>query len=250
MTTDPVTRSDAHLVGLVATGDTDALAALYDRHADAIFRAAYRRLGDRQMAEEVLQDTYLALWNRAQMYDQQQGSLLAWLGTIARNRAIDRLRAAGRRPAPIPLSGLLADDGGEDRALEHALGSGALVGGGSMPLNPEEHVDAGELRDRIREALARIPSIERHVLELAYFEELTQSEIALRLGWPLGTVKTRTRRGLLRLRTFLVGVLGPEVAPPAALLAALDQVDDDATTDGTAAQATSRAPVGATDGPR
>lgn len=249
MTTNPIIRSDAHLVGLVATGDTDALAALYDRHADAIYRAAYRRLGDRQLAEEVLQDTYLALWNRAQLYDEQQGSLLAWLGTIARNRAIDRLRAAGRRPAPVPLSGLLVDDGREDRALEHALGAGSLVSGGSMPLSPEEHVDATELRDRIREALARIPSIERHVLELAYFEELTQSEIATRLGWPLGTVKTRTRRGLLRLRTFLVGVLGPEVAPPNVLLVTLDQVDDDAADDGHSPQS-ARAQVGATDGPR
>jgi RNA polymerase sigma-70 factor (ECF subfamily) len=250
MTTDPITRSDAHLVGLVATGDTDALAALYDRHADAIFRAAYRRLGDRQLAEEVLQDTYLALWNRAQLYDEQQGSLLAWLGTIARNRAIDRMRAAGRRPPAVPLSGLLVDDGRDDRALEHALGGGELLGGGPPPMNPEDHVDATELRDRVREALARIPMLERRVLELAYFEELTQAEIATRLGWPLGTVKTRTRRGLLRLRTFLVGVLGPDIAPAAMMLGELDHADaaDDAADIPAAAQSISHA--GATDGSR
>jgi RNA polymerase sigma-70 factor (ECF subfamily) len=248
MTTDPVTRSDAHLVGLVATGDTDALAQLYDRHGGAIYRAAYRRLGDSQLAEEVLQDTYLALWNRAHMYDEQQGSLPAWLGTIARNRAIDRMRAAGRRPAAVPLSGLLVDDGGEDRALEHALGQGTLLGSGTRPLDPEAHFDAGELRDQVREALGRIPSLERRVLELAYFEELTQSEIATRLDWPLGTVKTRTRRGLLRLRSFLAGVLGPEVAPPAAMLATLDR-DEDSADEGSRPPRT-RTPAGATDGPR
>src|SRR4051812_34676809 len=110
MTTDPVARSDAVLVSLVASGDATALAELYDRHSDAIFRAAYRRLGDRQLAEEVLQDTYLALWNRATLFDEQQGSLLAWLGTIARNRAIDRMRSIGRRPTAVPISGLLVDD--------------------------------------------------------------------------------------------------------------------------------------------
>ena len=248
MTTDPVSRSDAYLVGLVATGDADALAQLYDRHGDAIYRAAYRRLGDSQLAEEVLQDTYLALWNRAHMYDEQQGSLPAWLGTIARNRAIDRMRAAGRRPAPVPLSGLLVDDGGEDRALDHALSQGALLGSGTRPLDPEAYVDASELRDQVRDALGRIPSLERRVLELAYFEELTQSEIATRLGWPLGTVKTRTRRGLLRLRSVLVTVLGPDVAPDAAMLAALGP-DEDAPDEGSTPPR-ERAPAGATDGPR
>lgn len=250
MTEDPVTRSDAQLVALVATGDTDALAELYDRHSDSLYRAAYRRLGDTQLAEEVLQDTYLALWNRAETYDQRQGSLPAWLGTIARNRAIDRMRAAGRRPMQVPLSGLLVDEGDEERALAHALTQGGLIGGGPRPINPEEHMDAAELRDEVHAALGRIPLHERRVLELAYFEELTQSEIAIRLGWPLGTVKTRTRRGLLRLRTFLVGALGPDVGPPAALLAVLDDDDVGADTGAGGLAAHLPSPAGATDGPR
>src|SRR3954469_15446539 len=103
-------RTDSELVADVAARNSDALAELYDRHAEALYRAAYRRLGDRQLAEEVLQDTYLALWNRASLFDEQQGSLLAWLGTIARNRAIDRMRAIGRRPTAVPISGLMVDD--------------------------------------------------------------------------------------------------------------------------------------------
>ena len=81
-------RTDSELVAEVAAGNSDALAELYDRHADALYRAAYRRLGDRHLAEEVLQDTFLSLWNRAELFDQTQGSLRAWLGTIARNRSM------------------------------------------------------------------------------------------------------------------------------------------------------------------
>jgi RNA polymerase sigma-70 factor, ECF subfamily len=214
METETAGRSDAGLVASVAGGDAAALAELYDRHADAIYRTAFRRLGDRQLAEEILQDTYLALWNRAELYDPTAGSLLAWLSTIARNRAIDRMRAIGRRPAAIPLSAMTSDDDGDDRGLERALGSGGALGTALAPLDPEQYVDAGELRDQVRAALDAIPANERQALELAYYEELTQSEIADRLGWPLGTVKTRTRRGLMRLRQSLVGILGPEVAPP------------------------------------
>lgn len=218
-------HSDAVLVASVAAGDAAALAELYDRYADAIYRAAFRRLGDRQLAEEVLQDTYLALWNRAELFDPGAGSLVAWLSTIARNRAVDRLRALGRRPAAVPLSAVIANDDREDRALERALADGALLGVGTAPLEPEAALDEEMLRVEVRTALDAIPPMERQVLELAYYEELTQTEIADRLGWPLGTVKTRTRRALLRLRASLVGVLGPGVAPSEVMLRL---IDDDA----------------------
>ncbi len=201
-------------MAIVATGDADALAALYDRYADAVYRAAFRRLGDKQLAEEVLQDTYMALWNRAELFDPGLGSLLAWLSTIARNRAVDRLRALGRRPAAVPLSSVLPDDDREDRSFDRLLSRGALVGSGTASVDPLAVLEDAAVADEIRAALDAIPKVERTVLELAYYEELTQSEIAERLGWPLGTVKTRTRRALMRLRVAMTEVLGVEAAPP------------------------------------
>jgi RNA polymerase sigma-70 factor, ECF subfamily len=202
MTSDPGARSDAALVAAVAGGDMGALALLYDRHADAIYRASFRRLGDPHLAEEVLQDTFLALWNRAELFDPAHGSLPAWLGTIARNRAIDRMRARGRRPTPVSIGSLAGDDGDDD-ALDAVLTRADRVGSGPTPLGPPEHADAMALREDLRAALARLPAPERQVLELAYAGGLTQTEISARLGWPLGTVKTRTRRGLLRMRAAL-----------------------------------------------
>ena len=93
-----VTADDVVLVRAVAAGSQDALAALYDRHASAVYAAASRLTADRQVAEEVVQETFLALWNRAATFDPGTGSLPAWLHTIARNRTVDRLRAIGRRP--------------------------------------------------------------------------------------------------------------------------------------------------------
>src|SRR5204863_30684 len=93
---------DVGLVRAVATGSQDALAALYDRHAGAVYGVASRLTTDRQLAEEVVQETFLAVWNRAELFDPKAGSLAAWLHTIARNRTVDRLRAIGRRPRPMP----------------------------------------------------------------------------------------------------------------------------------------------------
>lgn len=208
-------RSDASLVATVATGDPDALAELYDRHADAVYRAAFRRLGDRQLAEEVLQDTYMALWNRAKLFDPGQGSLLAWLSTIARNRAVDRLRQLGRRPPALSLSAVMANDEHDDRAMERVLAHATPLSSGAISPDPVAIMESAALGDEIRRALKVIPDSERQVLELAYYEELTQTEISARLGWPLGTVKTRTRRALFRLRSVLTEMFGPEVAPPA-----------------------------------
>ncbi len=103
-------RDDAALVREVAAGSQDALATLYDRHVDAVYAAASRLTSDRQVAEEVVQETFLALWNRAESYNPAVGSLAAWLHTIARNRAVDRLRAAGRRPNLVPLSAAAGDE--------------------------------------------------------------------------------------------------------------------------------------------
>ena len=206
---------EVNLVREVAKGSQDALAALYDRHADAVFAAAIRLTSDRQVAEEVVQETFLALWNRAELFDPGTGSLAAWLHTIARNRTVDRLRAAGRRPNLVPLSSASGADEHDTAALERIVASGAVVGGADLGPGPEGELAATELRAVIRLALAELPEHERTALVLAYSAELTQSEIAERLGWPLGTVKTRTRRALLRLREVLSDELGPgaELAP-------------------------------------
>ena len=208
MTGDHV-GNDAVLVREIASGSQEALAAVYDRYADVVYAAAIRLTSDRHVAEEVVQETFLALWNRAELFDPRAGSLAAWLHTIARNRTVDRLRAAGRRPNLVPFSSAGGSDEQDTAAFERIVATGTVLGGADLGPGPEGELAATELRDVIRDALAGLPEHERTALVLAYREELTQSEIAERLGWPLGTVKTRTRRALLRLREALADEHGP-----------------------------------------
>lgn len=189
------------LVRAVASGSEDALAALYDRHADGIHAVALRLTGDRGVAEEVVQETFLALWNRAELFDPTVATLGTWLRSIARNRTVDRLRAAGRRPKLVPMPG--AGDEDADSGVERLDPDLAVFGGAARDPGPEAAVQALDLRATLSAALAGMPEPERAVILLAYREELSQSEIAGRLGWPLGTVKTRTRRALARLRAVL-----------------------------------------------
>jgi RNA polymerase sigma-70 factor (ECF subfamily) len=215
---DPGSGADATLVRAVAAGSHDALAALYDRHADAVFASASRLTSDRGMAEEVVQETFLALWDRAETFDPSVGSLAAWLHTIARNRTVDRLRAAGRRPNLVALSSAASGSStfGSDEpdadTLERVLANGTLVAGAVPPPSPERELALRELRTALQSALAGMPEPERVVIVMAYAEDLSQSEIAERLGWPLGTVKTRTRRALRHLREVLGSGVGPEYA--------------------------------------
>ena len=200
---------DAEVVLRMAAGSEAALEIIYDRYASAIFAAAYRLTSDRGTAEEVVQETFLALWNRAETFDPAAGSLPAWLHTIARNRAIDRLRAAGRRPSLVALSSAAGMDEDPTQALERLVLSGSVIAGAATPAGPEAAYEAVGRSEAIQAVLAEIPEVERTVILLAYQSELSQAEIADRLGWPLGTVKTRTRRALLRLRESL----GPEFRP-------------------------------------
>jgi RNA polymerase sigma-70 factor (ECF subfamily) len=212
-----VPTDEAAVVLRVAAGSEAALETIYDRHAPAIFAAAYRLTSDRGTAEEVVQETFLALWNRAETFDASVGSLAAWLHTIARNRAIDRLRAAGRRPSLVALSSAAAVDEDPTAALDRLVSGGSVVAAATTPVSPEAAFEAVGLHEAIGTALAAMPDVERTVILLAYQQELSQSEIADRLGWPLGTVKTRTRRALLRLREHLGAEFGPaaglEVVP-------------------------------------
>lgn len=204
---------DVALVHELVRGSEAALATLYDRYGDAIFASAYRLTADRGIAEEVVQETFLTLWNRAELFDPAAGSLPAWLHAIGRNRAVDRLRAAGRRPHLVAMTHSGAPDESETQALERAMAGGTVVAGAAQPPGPEESADAAGLRDTIRAALSVMPDQERTVILLAYQEELSQTEIADRLAWPLGTVKTRTRRALLRLREALGTEFGPTPEP-------------------------------------
>jgi RNA polymerase sigma-70 factor (ECF subfamily) len=204
MTAMPSASGDAELVAQIAAGDEAALAAVYDRHADIVYASVMRFLHDREAAEEVVQDVYLAAWRHAGQYMPTAGSLLGWLLGIARNKAIDRMRATARRPRLVVLG-----DPGEDReaALERAMATGRPVGGlGEGDPGPEEAATRAWAKAVVRTAMSAIPAQERQAIRLAYDEGLTQAEIAARLGWPLGTVKTRTRRGLATLRAVLEGV--------------------------------------------
>ena len=206
---------DAGVVLEMAAGSEAALETLYDRHATAIVAAAYRLTSDRGTAEEVVQETFLTLWNRAETFDPATGSLASWLHAIARNRAIDRLRATARRPALVDMTSIAAPDEDQSGALERLASRGSVVAGSVPTTLPEEAIAAAGVRDALRVAVAAMPEDERSVILLAYQDELSQTEIAERLGWPLGTVKTRTRRALHRLRTALGREYGPMSEDPA-----------------------------------
>jgi RNA polymerase sigma-70 factor (ECF subfamily) len=217
-----MTGEDSGLVRAVASGSEDALVQLYDRYAGAVYATARRLTTDRGLAEDVVQETFLALWNRAEQYDPAMGSLPAWLLTIARNRTIDRLRALGRRPPTVPVSDVALPDEGDTAALERLIAGGEVVGAGQPVMGPAALLAETELRTSLAEALAELPDVERAVLVLAYRDELSQSEIAEKLGWPIGTVKTRTRRALLRMRN----ALGPGFMPldgPGSVVGAADR---------------------------
>jgi RNA polymerase sigma-70 factor, ECF subfamily len=179
---------DRRSLGRVTEGDSGGLAALYDRHGRAVYSLALRILGDEGDAEEVAQDVFAQAWRRAAQYDESRGTVAAWLLVMARTRAIDRFRARRVRP-----EGRVHDDDG--LTLQHLPATTPDVASEMM---------AAERGHRVRRALEALPFLQRVAIELAYFEGLTQSEIAERLEQPLGTVKTRMRLGLLKLRDALV----------------------------------------------
>ncbi len=192
---------DARLAARIASGEEAAFVIAYDRHAGFIFGSVVRFVGDREVAAEVVQDAFMALWRRARQFDAGSGSLLTWLLAIARHRAIDRLRAEGRRP-------------GRDAVHLDALTSDGPGSNGSRPDVPPELIagqstDPGAVASRrwvqavVRTGISELPEHERQVILLGYGQDLSQSQIAERLEWPLGTVKSRTRRAMAQLRSRL-----------------------------------------------
>ena len=191
--------SDSSLVDEVVGGSQLAFTKLYDRHVDAVYAAAMRVSHDSWVAAEVVQETFLALWNRAELFDPARGPLTAWLQRIARNRTVDHLRAAGRHHRAATFSSFTTAEVEDDWMEQWLTNSGELIAAAGPEPSPELALTSKETRESIDVALATLSPHERSVIQLAYGDGLSQSEIATRLGWPLGTVKTRTRRALQRL---------------------------------------------------
>ncbi|HVO31304.1 MAG TPA: sigma-70 family RNA polymerase sigma factor [bacterium] len=175
---------DAELLHRAARGEAAALLALYDRHGGLVLALAQRILGNRDEAEEVMQEAFVRAWQEAESYDPSRAGFRAWICTIARNRALDLLR---RRATADRVATASADPAPEPVA------------------SPESDVADARERERVRAALAALPGPQRQALEMAFFEGLTHTEIAEKLATPLGTVKTRIFDGMRRLRALLDG---------------------------------------------
>lgn len=178
-------ESDQRLVTDVAAGSTEALARLYDRHAGTVFALARRVLNRLEDAEEVVQDVFTQIWREAGRYERGRASVAGWVVMLTRARAIDRLRSRNARP--------------DQRSAE----STEMPDVPSTGWSPEQVTISAEDVREVRGALAELPEAQRSLVELAYYEGLTHSEIAARTGVPLGTVKTRIRTAMTTLRDVL-----------------------------------------------
>jgi RNA polymerase sigma-70 factor (ECF subfamily) len=185
------------LLADVARGEREAFAIIYDRHSAVVFGLGLRILRDRGMAEELVQDVFVSVWRRAAAFDPQRAGAAAWIASIARNAAIDRLRREQARPAFAA-----GDMQGESFA---GVAAASSVGGTSVgvAVDPARAAEVTEERQRVRAALEQLVPAQRRMLELAYFGGLSQSQIAEQVDVPVGTVKTRMFHGLRRLRELL-----------------------------------------------
>jgi RNA polymerase sigma-70 factor (ECF subfamily) len=178
---------DNALIRLIVHRRTEALSELYDRYSRLVFSLALHTVGDRETAEEITQDVFFRVWEKAESYHSEQSKLSTWITSITRYRAIDILRKRGSRPEQnsidwedVPLSSMpTADD------------------------DPEGETELALKQHRIRKAVANLPPDQRRVLALAYFRGLSHSQISAELDQPLGTVKTRIRLAMQKLREIL-----------------------------------------------
>ena len=176
---------DQDLAARIALGDREALGLIYDRYARLVFSVSLRLLSDRTVAEETTQEVFVNLWLHAGTYHADKGKFSTWLLSIAHNRAVDQLRRMIREGKTVPLEGA---------EMDHAATDG-----------PDPAQETALLADRqaVRRGVDQLPPLQREVLVLAYYHGLTHVEIANQLGAPLGTVKTRMRLGLLKMRDLL-----------------------------------------------
>ncbi len=174
------------LLARVAKRERAAFEQLYDRYSNILYATAMKFLKEDADARDVVQDVFIQIWDKAKLYDPAKGKPLTWALTMTRNRSIDRIRAIQRRTR-------LRDDFEKETVVDESAGVREALSG----------VDASEKSQILRDAVGRLSPEQRNVIELAFFNGFTQSEIADRLGEPLGTIKARARRGLMKLKEIL-----------------------------------------------
>ncbi len=180
---------DDELLRRIGVGDRDAFGVFYDRYSTLMFSVACKILNNSNEAEDVLQETFVQIWEKAERFDPKLGKASSWAATLTRNKAIDRIRASQRRSR-------LAEEAGAELAITNEVADTA-----------NEAVHGHDKAKIIQSAIGELPAEQRHAIELAYFSGLTQHEISEKLNEPLGTIKARIRRGLLKLRDQLEGLL-------------------------------------------
>jgi RNA polymerase sigma-70 factor (ECF subfamily) len=178
--------ADREMLAQAADGDHAAFAKLYDRLSGPLYSLAIKMLGDANEAQDALQDVFVQIWRRAAKYNSTQSSVFSWAMLMTRSRIIDRLRARGRRLRVVASS---TDEESDAAAADASVAESAA-----------DTADRNEEAMRVRTVLDKLPGDQRQAIELAFFSELTHHEIAAQLGQPLGTIKARIRRGLLKLR--------------------------------------------------
>jgi RNA polymerase sigma-70 factor (ECF subfamily) len=191
-TVDVSALSDVDLISRVSDGDAKALEVLYDRYSRVVYSFALRIVGDPQIAEELLQEVFFRAWQQGKAFRESRGAFVTWLLSITHNMAIDEVRKRRRRPQKA--------DSEEPETV--------LAGVQDTSQDVEGEVWLTSLRATIEAAMMQLPSAQREAIEMAYFQGLTQREIAERLGEPLGTLKTRMRLGIQKLREQLGDQLG------------------------------------------
>lgn len=194
MANQPITRDELleiELLEKTAGGDRQSFQALHERYAGVLFSTAYQVLNDQAEAEDVLQDVFVQIWDKAKLYDRSRGKPLTWALTLTRNKSIDRLRSAQRRHR-------LKDEVEKEASVAEQGGTGTLRAGDSV-----EKVYVLETNRIVRNAVLQLSNEQRQAIEMAFFGGLTQNEIAHRLDEPLGTVKARIRRGMIKLKDII-----------------------------------------------